>query len=47
VRFAIVHALNEKGIQIPFPQRDIHVRSVVEGGVLTRTPKPEDPPSAG
>jgi small-conductance mechanosensitive channel len=47
VRFAIVHGLNENGIQIPFPQRDIHVRSVAGGGVLTQTPKSEDPPSAG
>ena len=47
VRFAIVHALNENGIQIPFPQRDIHVRSVAGGSVLTQTPKSEDPPPAG
>ena len=31
IRFAIVHAFREKGIEIPFPQRDIHVRTVVEG----------------
>ncbi len=31
VRFAIVHAFREKGIEIPFPQRDLHVRTVVEG----------------
>ncbi|HSS63065.1 MAG TPA: mechanosensitive ion channel domain-containing protein [Gammaproteobacteria bacterium] len=31
VRFAIVHAFRKKGIEIPFPQRDLHVRTVVEG----------------
>jgi small-conductance mechanosensitive channel len=47
VRFAIVHAFEEKGIQIPFPQRDIHVRSVDEGGMLGQAPTSEDPPSNG
>jgi small-conductance mechanosensitive channel len=30
VRFNIVRAFRDKGIEIPFPQRDIHVRTMVE-----------------
>ena len=29
INFAIVKAFREKGIQIPFPQRDLHVRSSI------------------
>ena len=28
---AILKALRENGIEIPFPQRDLHIRSTVEG----------------
>jgi small-conductance mechanosensitive channel len=28
---AVNHALSEAGIEIPFPQRDLHLRSVAEG----------------
>ena len=37
VRFAIVKAFEEKGIQIPFPQRDLHLHAVERDDVL-RTP---------
>jgi small-conductance mechanosensitive channel len=40
MRFAIVHAFREKGIEIPFPQRDLHLRTVVEG---MRTPRLSNP----
>ena len=31
LNFAIIKILREKGIEIPFPQRDIHIRSVPDG----------------
>jgi small-conductance mechanosensitive channel len=31
VHFAIDRAFRERGIEIPFPQRDIHVRTVSSG----------------
>jgi small-conductance mechanosensitive channel len=34
LRFAITGALKEAGIEIPFPQRDIHLRST-DAGPLT------------
>ncbi|GJL95545.1 MAG: mechanosensitive ion channel protein MscS [Hyphococcus sp.] len=34
LRFAIFKALNENGIEIPFPQRDLHVKSWPEGVML-------------
>jgi small-conductance mechanosensitive channel len=34
---AINAALKEAGIEIPFPQRDLHLRSVAEGATLTGT----------
>jgi small-conductance mechanosensitive channel len=37
LRFAIWHAFKEHGIQIPFPQRDLHIRSA-EG----LQPKPKE-----
>ncbi len=40
VRFAIVRAFREKGIEIPFPQRDLHVRTVVEGMMAPRLNNP-------
>ena len=40
VRFAIIHAFRDKGIEIPFPQRDLHVRTVVEGTKAARLDNP-------
>jgi len=40
LNFAIERALREAGIQIPFPQRDLHVRSLDPSIDLTR-PRPE------
>ncbi|MDX1513101.1 MAG: mechanosensitive ion channel [Gammaproteobacteria bacterium] len=37
VRFAIVKAFGEKGIQIPFPQRDLHLKTV-DGGAWPELP---------
>lgn len=34
IRFAIAKAFKEAGIEIPFPQRDVHIRSQVESGGL-------------
>jgi small-conductance mechanosensitive channel len=31
IRFEIDRLFNERGIEIAFPQRDIHIRSVVKG----------------
>ena len=40
LNFAIEKALREAGIQIPFPQRDLHVRSVDPSIDIIR-PRPE------
>ncbi len=45
IRFAIWYAFKEKGIEIPFPQLDLHVKDVPEGsarasGLNKRTPFP-------
>jgi len=46
LRYAIFDAFREHGIEIPFPQRDLHVRSVkVPIPVERPTPDPEDGPS--
>lgn len=34
LRYAIFKALKEEGIEIPFPQRDLHVRTLVPGMVM-------------
>ncbi len=34
LRFAIFKALKEAGIEIPFPQRDLHIRGLVPGTVM-------------
>lgn len=43
VRFAIVRAFREKGIEIPFPQRDLHLRSIAEGVALPEDKHSSDP----
>lgn len=42
LRFAISKAFDEKGIQIPFPQRDLHLRTV-DGDALARAFNKENP----
>jgi small-conductance mechanosensitive channel len=41
---AINRALAEAGIEIPFPQRDLHIKSVAEGA-RTFTASGETPPT--
>jgi potassium efflux system protein len=41
LRVAIAHALTEAGIEIPFPQRDLHVRSIDKGARLKEETGPE------
>nr|WP_244439734.1 mechanosensitive ion channel domain-containing protein [Nitratireductor aquibiodomus] len=44
IRFAIVDAFEAEGIEIPFPQRDIHVRSgLFRAQEPDETPKDEEP----
>jgi small-conductance mechanosensitive channel len=40
--FAIFEELKKAGIEIPFPQRDIHVRSNVEAGVPSLETQPDE-----
>ncbi len=40
VHEAILKALREQGIEIPFPQRDLHMRSTVEAGPAKAVPGP-------
>jgi small-conductance mechanosensitive channel len=42
VAIVVNGALREAGVEIPFPQRDLHLRSVDEGATaaLTRTSTP-------
>jgi len=49
IRFEIDRLFRERDIEIAFPQRDIHIRSVVEGpGVsLKKAPEDAEPPSEG
>lgn len=42
LRFAIFKALKEAGVEIPFPQRDVHVKSWPEPMAQTRAPERED-----
>lgn len=42
LRFAIFRAFKEAGIEIPFPQRDLHVRHLVPGTVMAGEPHDED-----
>jgi small-conductance mechanosensitive channel len=44
---AVNRALADNGIEIPFPQRDLHVRSVSPSSAqaLAGTPRPEPDPS--
>ncbi len=44
LRIAIFAALKAEGIEIPFPQRDVHLHTVKPGTAFT--PKPEDPSAA-
>lgn len=43
IRFAIYERFKEEGIEIPFPQRDLHIRS---GDVAAAGEKPKSPPKA-
>ena len=43
---AVNHALSEAGIEIPFPQRDLHLRSVAEG-IGPVLPAPREPAGSG
>ncbi len=45
LRFAIFRAFNEEGIEFPFPQQDIHIRSMP--GDQPKPPKPAAPPTPG
>jgi len=49
VNFAIWYALKEAGIEIPFPQRDLHIKSgfTLEGGRLATVAKVPRPPQTG
>jgi small-conductance mechanosensitive channel len=40
--FAIFEELKKAGIEIPFPQRDIHVRSNIESGVPSLEPQTDE-----
>ncbi len=42
LRFAIFTALKEAGVEIPFPQRDLHVRSLEPGTSFTAKPDDAD-----
>ena len=42
LRFAIFTALKEAGIDIPFPQRDLHVRTLMPGTTFTAKPDAAD-----
>lgn len=44
MRISIFKALREAGIEIPFPQRDLHVRSLVPG--MAMTPQDVEPESS-
>jgi small-conductance mechanosensitive channel len=41
LRIAIFNALQAEGIEIPFPQRDVHVHTVQPGTVFTADPDPD------
>jgi small-conductance mechanosensitive channel len=43
--FAIFQAFLENDIEIPFPQRDLHVRSIVPGALAAAQDPPEESPS--
>jgi potassium efflux system protein len=42
LNFAIEKSLREAGVEIPFPQRDLHIRSVSDqaGSILLRRERP-------
>lgn len=47
LRFAIVKAFREAGIEIPFPQRDVHIRSIAPSALpAVSVAAPDAPPPA-
>jgi potassium efflux system protein len=46
IKVAVEKAIREAGVEIPFPQRDLHVRSVDPGAgqaLGEKTPPPQKP----
>jgi len=42
LRIAVFNVLAEAGIEIPFPQRDLHLKGLVPGMVMPDPAEPED-----
>ena len=47
VNFAVFKALGDAGIEIPFPQRDIHIRDAGATGTFAGEDTPASAPDAG
>ncbi|MEZ6197499.1 MAG: mechanosensitive ion channel [Planctomycetota bacterium] len=44
LRFAIDAAFRKNDIEIPFPQRDVHMRIIRDDGQIEEVPMPDEPP---